>query len=100
MKECLAILLALLVLVSYSRKTVFHSIGKNANESIFQYNKKYEQKHGHELTPEELKKRTKELQGELDEEIKKHGSFFLPNATPEDCAKFKNPLKRIQTDKK
>lgn len=95
MKECLAIILALVVMVSYSRRQTNITVTENSNSTLFRREYKIEEK--------DLENRIKELELEIrkkEDEIKKQEFFFLPNATPEDCARFRNPFRLLQSDKK
>lgn len=95
MKECLAILLALVVMISYSRRQTNKTVIENSNSTLSRREYKIEEK--------DLENRIRELEHEIrkkEDEIEKQGSSFLPNATPEECARFRNPFKLLQSDKK
>lgn len=133
MKECLAILLALVVVVSYSRRTTNKPMEVMPKSAPFQYN--YQSKSSNQAEKikdieEEIErleiqiKQQKSYEGRAEdiERLRRYkevldlmkskeysnplewpdfeGQEFLPYATPEDCAKYKNPFRLLQSDKK
>jgi hypothetical protein len=90
MKNGFAFLLALLVLVCYT-KDIFTKNWKDIDQ-LGPYTYRY----GYKINTEDLDERIKELEDEL---MKKR-SFFLPNPTPKECERYRKPFLWVFMDQK